>query len=137
MILSTTDLTAVMPSELCNESAIWPLDLLLYSGQMVCTMCLDNYTRVSVSLPQITHFSAFLVYIVSSPHEFCIYPGRVSGEPYLYSPQLSSLLHNDSPSFSDSCCCQASFHRTQTRRLSLAGPCPVRILSQTMRRVYY
>ena len=61
-----------MHFELCNESAIWPLDLLLYSGQMVCTMCLDNYTRVSVSPPQITHFSAFLVYIVFNPHKLRI-----------------------------------------------------------------
>ena len=72
MILSTTDLRAVMTFELCNESAIWALDLLLYSGQMVCTMCLDNYTRVSVSPPQITHFSAFLVYIVFNPHKLRI-----------------------------------------------------------------
>ena len=46
---------------------------------MVCTMRLDNYTRVSVSKPQITHFSVFLAYIVSNPHKLCIYAGRASG----------------------------------------------------------
>ena len=91
VIPSTRDLRAVMPFELCSESAaIWPLDLLVYSGPMVCTMCLDNYTRVCVS--DYTFLSVFCVHYVLSTRASYI-AGRASGMPCLHSPYSTSLLH--------------------------------------------